>query len=391
MIYLDHCATTAIRREVLKSMLPFLKECFGNPSSLHGPGTAAKTAMEAAREQVAGLIGAEPSEIYFTSGGTEANNLAIQGAAAAFRKRGDHIITSAIEHPSVLETCKCLERAGLRVTCLPVDGRGSVDPDELRRTVTGKTILISIMHGNNEVGTLQPVREIGRIAAESEIPFHTDAVQTAGKIAVNVSDLSAGLLSLSAHKMYGPKGAGALYIQKRIGILPMFWGGRQEKNIRSGTENVAAVVGMGRACELAMMEWEMESKRLAGLRDLLQDRIMKRLPETTLNGHRENRLPHVLSLSVPNITGVDVVQEMDRSGFALSAGSACASNKVEVSHVLSAMGNPIERAKGTVRFSLGRRNTKRQMIRTADAFTEIVEKLKVRAELEASLGTRRCY
>jgi len=391
MIYLDHCATTPIRREVLDSMLPYLKGRFGNPSSLHACGKAARSAIDAAREQVARLIGADPAEIFFTSGGTESNNLALQGTATARRNRGNHIIISSIEHPSVIETGLKLESAGFGVTRIPVNGLGSVDPDDVKKAVTGRTILISVMHGNNEVGTLQPVDAIAEIAEQKGVPLHTDAVQTAGKVGISVKDLRADLISLSAHKLYGPKGAGALYIRKGLDIKPLLFGGHQESDIRSGTENVASIVGMGRACELAMFELQKEAKRLTELRDFLEHEIMKRIPGATVNGNSQNRLPHVLSISVAELRGEELVQEMDRSGFAISAGSACSSNKIEISHVLAAMQIPVERAAGTVRFSLGRGNTKQQMLKAASAFAEAVEKLKARVELEKSLGTRQCF
>ena len=390
-IYLDHCATTPVRAEVLECMLPFLRGLFGNPSSIHAPGRTARAAVEEARERVARLIGAKASEIYFTSGGTEANNLALQGTAMAFKDKGNHIITSAIEHHAVLKTCEFLQSMGFHVTFLPVDGRGSVNLKALKKAITRKTILISIMHANNEVGTIQPVEEIGKIAAEKEVLFHTDAVQTAGKVTVNVEVLCADLLSLSAHKIYGPKGVGALYIREGVSLRPLIYGGHQEKNIRSGTENVASIVGMGKACEMALKERGTESKRLENLRNLLQDLISARLSGVVVNGHAENRLPHVLSLSVPDLLGEDMVREMDKAGIALSAGSACTSEKVEISHVLSAMGIPPERARGTIRFSLGRDNTRRQIEKAAHAFVHVVERLKVLSELEDSLGTRRCY
>jgi cysteine desulfurase len=372
-------------------MLPYLKDRFGNPSSMHAPGKVVKNAVEEAREQVARLIGAEPTEIYFTSGGTEANNLALQGTAMACKDRGNHIITSAIEHHAVLKTCEFLQSMGFHVTFLPVDGRGSVNLKALKRAVTRKTILISIMHANNEVGTIQPVEEIGKLAAEREVLLHTDAVQTAGKANVNVKDLCVDLLSLSAHKIYGPKGAGALYIREGVSLMPLLYGGHQEKNIRSGTENVAGIVGMGKACELAMKESEKEAARLRNLRNLLQDRILSHLTGGMVNGNPEKRLPHVLSLSVPNLNSEDIVHQMDQLGFAVSAGSACTSGRVEISHVLSAMGLPHERARGTIRFSLGRDNTRKQIEQAAHAFVQAVEKLKALSELEDSLGARKCF
>lgn len=372
-------------------MLPYLRDRFGNPSSMHGPGKAARVAVEEARERVSRLIGASPNEIYFTSGGTEANNLALQSVAATRRSRVNHIITSAIEHHSILRTCDFLHDTGCRVTYLPVDGEGFVNPEDVRNHITGKTNLISVMHANNEVGTLQPVEEIGKIAADKGVLFHTDAVQTAGKVAVNVRSIHADLLSLSAHKIYGPKGAGVLYIREGVFIKPLLYGGHQEKNIRSGTENVAAIVGMGKACELAMKELEKETKRLQNLRNLILELILSRLSGVAANGPAVNRLPHVLSLSVPDLPAEDMVSEMDKAGIAISAGSACTAGQVEISHVLSAMGVPPKRARGTVRFSLGKDNTREQVEQAAYTFIQTIERLKAFSELEDSLGHRRCY
>jgi len=391
MIYLDHCATTPMREEVLECMIPYLRDHCGNPSSLHGPGRKARSAVEEARGQVARLIGADPSEIYFTSGGTEANNLALQGAATACRERGNHIITSAVEHHAVLEACNFLMGMGFRITVLPVNEAGAVDLKSLEKAITRKTVLISVMHGNNEVGTLQPVEAIGRMAAEREILFHTDAVQTAGKIDLSVAALRADMVSLSAHKIYGPKGIGALYIGKGVSLKPILYGGHQERNIRSGTENVAAIVGMGKACELAMASLKEDSGRLEKLRSRLQDLILSNLSGASVNGDRTERLPHVLSLSIPHLSAEDLVGDMDQAGIALSAGSACTSGRVEISHVLSAMGIPPEKAKGTVRFSLGRDNTPEHIEKAARMFIEVVGKRRALSELEESLGKRGCY
>ena len=390
-IYLDHCATTAIHPDVLEMMLPFMQNSFGNPSSVHALGRMAKEAIEEARSRVADLIGADTPEIVFTSGGTEANNLAIQGIAYASKDRGNHIITSSIEHHAVLKTCQYLERNGFAVTYLPVDCYGMVNPEDVKNVLTGKTILISVMHANNEVGTIEPIKDIGRIAADRSIPFHTDAVQSAGKLSLDVKELPVDLLSLSGHKFYGPKGAGALYIRDGIRINPLFHGGDQEKGIRSGTENVAAVVGLGKACELAKATAPALMDEIRILRDLLQERISTAVPDLKINGHPVFRLPNILSVSVPGLTGETILHDLDERDIAVSSGSACTSHLVETSHVLSAMGLPKEIAQGTLRMSLGIMNTANEIEYAAASFAEVIEKLKVLSGIENSLGSRRCF
>ena len=390
-VYLDHCATTPLHPDVLTAMLPFLRHSFGNPSSIHTLGRKAREAVEEARGRVAALIGANASEIVFTSGGTEANNLAIQGVARARKDRGNHIVTSAIEHHAVLKTCQYLERNGFTVTYLPVDHHGIVNPEDIKKALTDKTILVSVMHANNEVGTIEPIDEIGRIVTERGIPFHTDAVQSAGKVPLNVKEMSVDLLSISAHKFHGPKGIGALYIREGISIDPILYGGEQEKGIRSGTENVASVAGLGKACELASKAVPVLSNKIRKMRDTLQERISAAVPGLKINGHPVSRLPNCLSVSIPGLIGETILRDLDARGIAVSAGSACTSHSVEISHVLSAMGLPAETAQGTVRLSLGIINTPDEIEYAAASFVEVVEKLKTLSEIENSLGSRRCY
>lgn len=389
-IYLDHSATTPVHPEVLEAMLPFYKERFGNASSTHAFGREAKRAVDEAREKVAMLIGGEPSEIIFTSGGTEADNFALRGVAYAYRERGNHIITSAIEHHAVLNTCWYLERKGFRVTFLPVDEYGIVNPDEVRKAINEQTILISIMHGNNEVGTIEPISEIGKVAKERGVFFHTDAVQTVGKIPVNVDDLHVDMLSLSGHKIYGPKGIGALYVRKGTSIVPLLYGGHHERGRRAGTENVPAVVGLGQACEIALKDLVWRVDYLKNLRDRLQAQIMKKISEVYLNGHPSRRLPHILNVSVKSVTSESIAEHLDKRGIAISPGAACTSNSVEISHVLAALGIPREIARGSLRFSLGQANKEEEIDYAADALAEVVEKLRVMAEYEKSLGLGRC-
>ena len=390
-VYLDHCATTPLHPDVLTAMLPFLRHSFGNPSSIHAVGRKAREAVEEARGKVAALIGANAAEIVFTSGGTEANNLAIQGVARARKDRGNHIVTSSIEHHAVLKTCQYLERNGFTVTYLPVDHHGIVNPEDVKKALTDKTILVSVMHANNEVGTIEPIDEIGRITAERGISFHTDAVQSAGKVPLNVKEMGVDLLSISAHKFHGPKGIGALYIREGVSIDPILHGGGQERDIRSGTENVASIAGLGKACELARETVAVRMDEIRKMRDALQERISAAVPGLTINGHPVSRLPNCLSVSVPGIMGETIVRDLDARGIAVSAGSACTSHSVEISHVLSAMGLPKETAQGTVRLSLGIMNTPDEIEYAAASFIEVVEKLKALSEIENSLGSRRCY
>ncbi|TYT23243.1 cysteine desulfurase NifS [Dictyoglomus thermophilum] len=375
-VYLDYAATTPIRKEVYEEMKLFLKEKFGNPSSIHNFGREVKKAIEEAREKIAKAIGAESDEIIFTSGGTESNNMAIKGVAFALSHKGRHIITSQIEHHAVLEPCHFLEKIGFEITYLPVDKEGYVDPDDLKKAIRKDTVLISIMHANNEIGTIEPIREISNIAKEHDIYFHTDAVQTVGHIPVNVNDLGVDLLSLSAHKFYGPKGIGALYIRKGTRIEPIIHGGSQENNKRAGTENVAGIIGMGKALELAISEMEREQKRLTELRDYFINQVEKRIPEVYLNGPRVNRLPNNINFSFAQIEGETLLLHLDLEGIAVSTGSACSSKSLEPSHVLSAIKLPAKLAQGSIRFTIGLYTQKEDLDYTIKVLENTIEKLR---------------
>jgi cysteine desulfurase len=380
-IYLDHAATTPTRPEVVKAMLPFFTDAFGNPSSIHSQGQEAKGAVEEARIKVAELIGARSEEIVFTSGGTEADNFALKGIAYANEHKGNHIITTSIEHHAVLEACKFLGRRGFRITYLPVDKYGLVDTNDVRKAITAKTILISVMHANNEVGTIEPVEEIGRIAREAGIYFHSDAVQTVGHIPVNVDKLKVDLLSISAHKLYGPKGAGALYVRKGIKLVSLMHGGEQEKRRRAGTENVPAIVGLGKAVELAGQEMGKEAERLAYLRDKLIKGLEEKIDHIRLNGHLTRRLPNNVNVSVDFVEGESMLLNLDLEGVCASTGSACSSASLEPSHVLLALGLPHEQAHGSLRFTLGRENTEADIERVLEVLPGIVAKLRAMSPL----------
>ena len=375
-VYLDHSATTPVRPEVLAALLPYFGDKFGNPSSVHSWGRQARTAVDLAREQVASIIGANPSEIIFTSGGTESDNLAIRGVAESMRSKGKHLITSQIEHHAVLNTFESLAKDGYKVTYLPCDKYGLIDPDDVRKAITKETVLISIIHGHNEVGTIEPIDEIGKIAKEHGVLFHSDAVQSLGKIPVKVDDMGVDLLTLSSHKIYGPKGVGALYIRKGTRIRPQVTGGIHEKGLRAGTENVPGMVGFGAACLLADKEMPEESKRLQMLRDRLIDGILSTIPDTALNGHPEKRLPHNANVSVKYVEGESMLLNMDLLGIGASSGSACTSGSLEPSHVLLAMGIPHEVAHGSLRMTLGKSNTKDDIDYVLEVLPPIVEKLR---------------
>ncbi len=372
---MDHSSTTAVDPAVTEAMLPYFSEKFGNPSSLYTIGRQARKAIEEARQRVADLIGAKKEEIIFTGSGTESNNLAIKGLAFKNRKKGDHIITSSIEHHAVLHACKYLETQGFKVTYLPVSREGLVNPADVEKAITAKTILLTIMHANNEIGTLQPVEEIGKIAKEKNIPFHTDAVQTAGKIPVNVEALGVSLLSLSAHKMYGPKGVGALYIRKGTFIEPQLHGGGHERNLRSSTENVPGIVGFGKACELAKQRLPDEMK-IADLRDRLIKGILE-IKDSYLNGHPTKRLPGNANFRFSYIEGESMILNMDMKGVSASTGSACSSTSLEPSHVLLAIGLKPEEAHGSLRLTLGRGNTQEDVDYVISVLPEIVNKLRM--------------
>ncbi|MGI6097193.1 MAG: cysteine desulfurase NifS [Dethiobacteria bacterium] len=372
-IYMDHGATTPLREEVLETMLPYLKENFGNPSSVYSIAREARKAVEDAREKVAKAIGADPQEIIFTSGGTEADNMAIRGIATA--KGKGHIITSSIEHHAVLDTCHALEKEGFAVTYLEVDKYGMVHPEVVEKAITDDTILISIMAANNEVGTIQPLKEIGRLAAEKGITFHTDAVQAIGNMPLDVNELNIDLLSLSGHKFYGPKGIGVLYIRRGTKIRPFFFGGGQEKKMRPGTENVAGIVGLGRAIELAIEEMPEKIRRLQALRDKLIEGILK-LDDVRLNGHPTQRLPGNVNVSFQYIEGESLLLSLDLKGIAASSGSACTSGSLDPSHVLMAMGLDHQTAHGSLRLTLGRDNTEEDVEYFLKVIPEVVERLR---------------
>jgi len=389
-VYLDHSATTPVDAEVLAAMMRYFAGVFGNPSSIHRFGREARRAVEEAREKVARLLGADPDEIVFTGGGTEADNLALLGTAWAEEGGRNHIVTSAVEHPAVLNTCRFLEERGFRVTCVPVDGHGLVDPENVRKALTDRTFLVSIMHGNNETGTLEPVAAIGALTRERGIPLHTDAVQTVGKIPFDVSDLAVDLLSVAGHKIHAPKGVGALYVRRGTRMRAVQSGGHQEGERRAGTENVPAIVGLGKACEIALRDMALYLDRLGALRDRLERMILDAVEDVRINTHPVQRLPHILSASFLGIKGDELVQELDRRGIAISAGAACGAGTVKISHVIEALGVPREWAVGTVRFSLGKANTEEEIDRVFAAVLESVEKLRRIAELEASVGGRGC-
>ncbi len=389
-IYLDHSATTPADPEVLGAMMRYFANHFGNPSSIHCFGQEAKKAIEESRTQVAALIGADPAEIVFTGGGTEADNMALIGTAFAETSGRNHIITCAIEHHAVLNACKYLETKGFVVTCLPVDSGGLVNPEDVQRALTEKTLLVSIMHANNEIGTIEPLSEIAYMARERGVIVHTDAVQSVGKIPVNVNDLGVDLLSLAGHKYYGPKGTGALYIRRNTPISPILFGGHQEGGRRTGTENVPGIVGLGKACEIAARDLPGQMDRMLELRKRLEGQIVEKVADVRINGHVFRSLPHILSVSFRTITGDAVVRELDKQGIAASAGAACTSDTVQLSHVLAAMQIPKDIAMGTVRFSLGKGNTEAQIDHVIGVLQEIINKLRGLAELEASVGMHGC-
>lgn len=385
-IYLDHAATTPVHPDVLEVMSPFFMEEYGNASSIHRFGRNARLAIDQARETIATLLNAEPKEVYFTSGGTEGDNLSIKGVAGALRDKGNHIITSQIEHEAVLNTCKYLEKNGCTVTYLPVDKYGMMDLDDLDKAITRKTILISIMHANNEVGTIQPVAEIGAIAHQRGILFHTDAVQSVGKLPVDVEALNVDLLAMSGHKFYGPKGVGALFIRKGVKIQPLVHGGHHEDWRRAGTENVPGIVGMAKALEICQKEMEVEAKKVGRLRDTLQRGIQNTIEDVRVNGHPTERLPSFLSACFQALEGEALILSLDLKGVAASTGSACSSGSLEPSHVLKAMGVAIEIAHGSARFTLGRGNTQEDIDYVLEVLPEIVERLRSMSPLRPSKG-----
>ncbi len=375
-VYLDHNATSPLDPEVLETMLPYYQDKYGNASSIHSFGREARAAVEEAREKVARLIGVGEEEIVFTSGGSEADNFALKGVAYAHEKRGKHIITSSIEHQAVLNTCQYLEKKGFRVTYLPVDKYGLVEADDLRRAFTKETILVSIILANNEIGTIQPIEELTKIARERGVHFHTDAVQAVGKIPVSVEGLGVDILSLSGHKFYGPKGVGALYIRKGVKIDSLIHGGHHERQRRAGTENVPGIVGLGKAAELAAQEMESWKAHLIHLRDKLEKGIRERIPHVWLNGHPEKRLPNTLDMSFEFIEGESLIISLDLVGVAVSTGSACTSGSLKPSHVLMAMGVAPEIAQGSIRFSLGKGTRTEDITHVLEVLPDIVDRLR---------------
>jgi cysteine desulfurase len=381
-VYLDYAATTPAHPEVVAAMLPYFEDKFGNPSSLHAFGRETKAAIQGARLMVADLLGADQSEIVFTSSGTEADNFALEGIAFAREKEGRHIISTPIEHHAVLETLKCLEKRGFKVTYLPVDQYGMVDPADVKKYVTDETILISVMHANNEIGTIEPLAEISSVVKElnstrkNRIYLHTDAVQTVGQIPVNVNELGVDLLSLSGHKFYGPKGVGALYIRKGIRIAPFIHGGEQERGRRASTENVPGIVGFGCVCEIVKKELPVWMKEVACLRDKLREGLFAKIPEIELNGHPTQRLPKNLDISVKYVEGESMLLNLDLEGVAVSTGSACSSGSLEPSHVMLAIGKTPEQAHGSIRFTLGRLTTEADIDYVLEVFPPVVERLR---------------
>jgi cysteine desulfurase len=373
-VYLDHNASTPVHPEVLEAMLPYLRERFGNPSSVHAFGREAREGVDTARDQIADFLGVGKDEIVFTSGGTESDNLAIKGVAMA--RRAGHVITSRIEHHAVLRTCQNLETLGFAVTYLPVDGYGLVDPADVRRAVRPDTVLISIMHANSEVGTIEPVAEIGRIAREIGIPFHVDAVQTFGKIPLDVEGSGIDLLSFSSHKIYGPKGVAGLYIRKGTKMVSVQHGGEHERRRRAGTENVPGIVGLGKAVEVRRREMAVEAVRLTALRDRLWQGISAQVPEVRLNGHPTRRLPGTCNVSFRGVESESIVLGLDLKGIGVSAGSACTSGNVEPSYVIVAMGASVDWAMGAVRCSLGRDTTAEDIDYVIDAVVPLVARLR---------------
>jgi cysteine desulfurase len=374
LIYLDNAASTQIHEDVLNSMLPYLKEQYGNPSSIHRYGRLAHKAIEKARKQIASLINAEPSEILLTSGGTESNNTALRGIA--MKNTSGQIITSSIEHDAILEPCKKLEQNGFDVDYLPVNKFGMVDSSVLKSHISDKTILVSIMFGNNEVGTIQLISELSKTCNENNIPFHTDAVQAVGKIPLDVKKLGIDLLSISSHKLYGPKGIGALYIKNGIDIDPVILGGGQERGLRSGTENVANIVGFGKACEIAKNNLNENIIQIKKLRDNLVEKVLNEIPEVVLNGHPQFRLPNNAHFTFLGVNGEDLIIKLDEYGIAASTGSACSVNTQKASHVLQAMGFSLEQITGSLRLTIGIFNDQKEIDQTVDILKKVVQELR---------------
>jgi cysteine desulfurase len=380
-IYMDHAATTPAHPQVVQAMLPYFTEYFGNPSSIYEDGIEVRQAIEEARESLARSLGAKPQEIVFTSGGTEADNHALKGVLYRSGEKKNHVITTAIEHHAVLESCHYLEKQGCEVTILPVDGQGLVDPDAVRKAITPRTAIVSVMHANNEIGTIEPIREISLITREAGVYLHTDAVQTAGALEINVDDLGVDLLSASAHKLYGPKGIGCLYVRKGTKLHSFIHGGAQESKRRAGTENIPGIIGFGKAMELAVEEREERTAHLLPLRDRLIREISERIPDACLNGHPTLRLPNNVHFRFKYIEGESICLNLDFLGVDTSTGSACSSEALEPSHVLIALGLPHEEAHGSMRFTLGRGNTEEDVDYLVKELPPIIEKLRAMSPL----------
>lgn len=381
-VYLDNAATTPVDKRVLDAMLPYFSENYGNPSSLYSFSNEARNAVEKARANVAKLIGADASEIVFTSGGTEADNLAIKGIVNG---RKGHIITSVIEHPAVLSACKSLEKQVFDVTYVPVDKEGIVSVEDVKKAICNDTVLITIMHANNEIGTIQPIEEIGRIARENGIIFHTDAVQTVGKIPVDVKKLNADMLTISSHKIYGPKGVGALYVRKGVQLKPISEGGGHEKGLRSGTENVPGIAGFGKAAEIALNEMDSDAERIRKLREKLIDGALQ-IENSWINGSREKRLPGNVNLGFKFVEGEALILELDFNGVYASTGSACSSKSLEPSHVLRALGLPPEYCHGSLRMTLGKQNTEEEVEYVLKVLPEVVKKFREMSPFKKDFG-----
>lgn len=374
--YFDNNATTRMDERVLEAMLPFFKDVFANPSSMHRKGQEANVHMEKSREKICEILGIEPLELVFTASGTESNNLAIRGAVKAYKKRGNHIITSRIEHPAVLTTIKELEKEGYEVSYIDVDTNGVLDIEQLKKEIRETTILVSIMHANNETGVIQPIAEIGKIVKEKGIIFHVDAVQTVGKLEVKPKEMGVDLLTFSGHKFYGPKGVGALFIKMGTRLTKILTGGHQERKRRPGTHNVPGIVGMAKALELCEMERKEDYKREKELRDYFEEEMLKRVPEIMLNGKEADRLPGTSSVTFKYLEGESILLRLDFKGIAVSSGSACSSDDLKASHVLLAMEIPIEFAHGTIRFSLGKYNTKEEIDYALEVIPPVIEGLR---------------
>lgn len=374
--YFDHSATTYVKEDVLTEMIPYFRMEYGNPSAMYSLGRMAKKAKEEARKKVANAIKCKPEEIYFTSGGSESDNLAIKGIVYANRNKGNHIITTKIEHPAVLNTCKTLEKEGYKVTHLNVDKNGMINLEELRNSITNQAILITVMFANNEIGTIEPIKQIGEIAKMHNVIFHTDAVQAIGNVKIDVNELNIDSLSMSAHKFYGPKGVGALYVKSGIKFTRIQDGGHQEKDKRAGTENVAGIVGLGKAIEIASKNLYNYNAKLINLREYLITQIEKQIPNIKINGHRQKRLPGNVNISFDGIDGGDLLLNLDEKGICASAGSACSTGNPNPSHVLTAIGLPNNLSKGTLRITLGEQNTKEDVDYLIKNLVESVGKLR---------------